>query len=151
MRIPHLTGPWSRERIEHFLQEQAIPLRLGCRTPSGWPLVVSHWYLYRDGALWCATQSSASVVRHLDADPRCSFEVASNGLPYRGVRGQARAHLVPEAGAAILRQLIRRYLGSEESDFARWLLARGADETAFRLDPIRLRSWDFTQRMAGVR
>jgi len=141
-------GPWSIERIEQFLATQVIPLRLGCRTASGWPLVVSHWFLYRDASLWCATQADASIVRHLRADSRCSFEVATNDAPYRGVRGQARAHIVPAAGAEVLRQLIHRYLGGEESDFARWLLSRTADEVAIRLDPVRLRSWDFTRRMA---
>ena len=150
MTAPRLAGPWSHERIERFVHEQAIPLRLGCRSPSGWPLVISHWYLYRDGAFWCATRATAAVVRHLRADPRCSFEIATNGLPYRGVRGQARAHLVPEAGTTILRDLIHRYLGSEQSDFAQWLLSRAADETAIRLEPVRLHSWDFTRRMASA-
>jgi hypothetical protein len=144
---PRVVGPWPLERIEQFFTAQAIPLRLGCRTASGWPLVASHWYLYRDGALWCATQAGASIVRHLRADSRCAFEVATNGAPYRGVRGQARAHVVPDAGGAVLRDLIHRYLGGEESDFARWLLSRTADEVAIRLDPVRLRSWDFTRRM----
>ena len=143
-----VVGPWSLQRIEHFLAEQVIPLRLGCRTDSGWPLVVSHWYLYRDGALWCATQRSASIIRHLRADSRCSFEVATNGAPYRGVRGQARAHVVAEAGARILRDLIDRYLGGAESEFAAWLLSRTDHEVAIRLDPVRLRAWDFTRRMS---
>ncbi|MFN8642393.1 MAG: hypothetical protein U0802_12345 [Candidatus Binatia bacterium] len=31
------------------------------------------------------------IVRHLRADSRCAFEIATNAAPYRGVRGQARA------------------------------------------------------------
>lgn len=146
---PRVVGPWPLGRIEQFLAEQVVPLRLGCRTESGWPLVVSYWYLYRDGALWSATQRGASIVRHLRADSRCSFEIATNAPPYRGVRGQARAHIVPDAGAAVLRELIGRYLGGTESTFAAWLLSRSADEVAIRLDPVRLRSWDFTRRMEG--
>lgn len=148
MTMARLAGPWSRQRIEEFFAEQAIPLRLGCRSDSGWPLVASHWYLYRDGALWCATQADAAVVRYLRAEPRCGFEIATNGLPYRGVRGQARARIVPEAGAGVLGALIDRYLGSEQSAFAAWLLSRTATEVAIRLDPIRLRSWDYSRRMA---
>lgn len=147
MTAPRLVGPWSRQRIERFFGAQAIPLRLACRSDSGWPFVASHWYLYRDGALWCATQGSAAVVRHLRAEPRCGFEVATNGLPYRGVRGQARARIVPEAGAQILRELIERYLGSAQSELAAWLLSRQASEVAIRLDPVRLRSWDYSRRM----
>ena len=145
--LPRVVGPWSSERIEQFLAEQAIPLRLGCRTASGWPLVVSHLYLYGDGCVWCATQNPASFVRKLRADSRCSFEIATNGAPYRGVRGQARAHIVANAGASVLRDLIDRYLGGADSEFAAWLLSRTANEVAIRLDPVRLRSWDFTRRM----
>lgn len=150
MTSPRLAGPWSRQRIERFFAEQAIPLRIGCRSSRGWPVVASHWYLYRDGALWCATQAGAKVVRHLRADPRCGFEVATNGLPYRGVRGQAQARIVPEAGPQILRELIDRYLGSQQSALAAWLLSRDATEVAIRLEPLRLRSWDYTRRMGAA-
>jgi len=144
-----LTGPWSREQIADFLDQQAIPLRLGCHTSSGWPVVASHWFVYRDGALWCATQARAKIVRYLGDDPRCAFELATNGVPYRGVRGQGRAHIDPERGPDVLRALIARYLGGDESEFAQWLLARARDEVAIRIEPTRLRSWDFGRRMTG--
>jgi len=150
MNTATLSGPWSAARAARFLTEQAIPLRLGCLTASGWPLVVSHWFLYRDGMLWCATQASAKVVGYLRAEPRCSFEVATNDPPYRGVRGQGRAHLEPAAGDAVLRGLIDRYLGSDDSAFATWLLSRAGDEMAIRIEPHRVRSWDFSRRMADV-
>ncbi len=150
MTTATFSGPWSAERAARFLTEQAIPLRLGCLTPSGWPLVVSHWFLYRDGMLWCATQASAKVVRNLRADSRCSFEVATNDPPSRGVRGQGRAHLEAAAGAVVLRGLIDRYLGSDDSAFAAWLLSRAGDEMAIRIEPHRFRSWDFSRRMAAV-
>ena len=143
-------GPWSEADIDRFLGEQVIPIRLGCLTRSGWPLVVSHWYIYRNGFLWCATQSSAKVVKNLLGDSRCSFEVATNEPPYRGVRGQGRAHVDPAAGESILRVLIERYLGSHDSAFASWLLRRASNEVAIRIEPRRLRSWDFSRRMAGA-
>lgn len=143
-------GPWSATDIERFLAEQVIPIRLGFLTRSGWPLIASHWYVYRDGVLWCATQASAGVVTRLRADPRCSFEVATNEPPYRGVRGQGRAHVDPAAGEDVLRTLIERYLGSHDSEFAAWLLGRADAEVAIRIEPHRLRSWDFSHRMASA-
>ena len=90
------------------------------------------------------------MVRYLRHEPRCSFEVATNAMPYRGVRGQGRAAIDATQGTAVLRQLIARYLGNEQSDFARWLLARAEDEVAIRIEPIRMRSWDFRQRMGSA-
>ena len=72
-----------------------------------------------------------------------------NEPPYRGVRGQGRAHLLPEAGAARLEVLLDRYLGDRESNLARWLLSRAEDEVAIRIEPSWLTAWDFSARMGG--
>jgi hypothetical protein len=147
MTVPRRTGPWSHDEVVRFLEEQRIPLRLACRTGSGWPLVASHWYLWRDGCLWCATQADAKTVRYLRAEPRCGFEVAPDVMPYRGVRGQGRAVIDAAQGEPVLRALVQRYLDGADGDFGRWLLARAATEVAIRIEPVRLRSWDFGRRM----
>jgi nitroimidazol reductase NimA-like FMN-containing flavoprotein (pyridoxamine 5'-phosphate oxidase superfamily) len=145
-----ITGPWSAARIARFLDETVIPIRLGCVTASGWPLVAAHWFIHRDGHLWCATQADARIVRALRADGRCAFEVATNEMPYRGVRGRGRAHIDPAAGEATLRALVDRYLGSDRSAFAAWLLRRIGSEVAVRIEPQRLRAWDYSRRMASA-
>jgi len=83
-------GPWSAQQIDSFLRDTAIPLRLACQTSSGWPVVLSLWYLHREDALWCASASSSRVVQ---------------------------------------------------------LLARVDREVAIRIEPHRLMSWDYTERM----
>jgi len=142
-------GPWSTAQTRRFLEQSAIPLRLACIDAGGAPRLLSLWYVYRDGAFWCATPSRARVVRMLERDPRCAFEVAGDEIPYRGVRGQARATIDAAAGEAVLRELIRRYLGNEETPFARWLLARSRSEVALRIEPLGLSSWDFSERMTA--
>jgi nitroimidazol reductase NimA-like FMN-containing flavoprotein (pyridoxamine 5'-phosphate oxidase superfamily) len=141
------SGPWSAEQIRRFLEQSAIPLRLACVGADGAPHLLSLWYIHRDGSLWCATSSHARVVRMLERDPRCSFEVAGDEIPYRGVRGAARARVDAAAGDAVLRELIRRYLGNEDTPFARWRLARGRDDVALEIEPLRLSTWDFGERM----
>jgi hypothetical protein len=111
--------------------------------------VVSLWYVWEGGSVWCATRGTSRVARVLWDDPRCGFEVVADAPPYRGVRGQGVAALLPERGEAVLRQLLRRYLGSEETTLARRLLERPGGEVAIRIDPHRLSSFDFTERMAG--
>jgi hypothetical protein len=141
-------GPWSLEEIEAHLDHSSIPLRLAWLAPSGFPWVTSLWYVRREGALWCASVADAAIVRGLRRDARCGFEVASERPPYRGVRGRGRAGLVPERGEEILRALVARYLGGEDGPLARWLLSRAEREVAIRIEPDRLASWDYRERMA---
>ena len=142
-------GPWSDRDCRSYLDEARIPIRLACNGRSGHPVIASLWFAPLGSALWCATQRTARVVSLLEADARCAFEIAGESPPYRGVRGQAVATIEPARGEEILRRLIDRYLGNAESDFARWLLERTADEIAIRIEPTRIVSWDFTRRMSG--
>lgn len=134
--------------IERYLQESEIPLRLSCMTDSGWPTVLSLWYLFEEGSLFCATPENARVVSYLRAEPRCSFEVAADIPPYCGVRGRALATIDPHRGEEILERLLVRYMGGVDNPLAKMLLARPSPEVAIRLDPQNFYSWNFTSRMA---
>jgi hypothetical protein len=146
-----MPGAWNDSEIAAYLAAARIPLRLAAHDGAGFPRVLSLWFLPdADGALWCATQASAQVVRFLTAEPRCGFEVAGDAPPYRGVRGTARASIHPERGDEMLRALLARYGVAPESALARKLLAKVASEVAIRLEPLRVSSWDFSRRMAGA-
>jgi len=133
-----------------YLTKNKIPLRLSCRTRSGWPVVISLWYLYREGRIYCATQENARIVSYLEHEPRCAFEVAGDLPPYCGVRGQARAHVDRDQGEEILEALLIRYLGGTDNPLARDLLKDAASEVALELEPINCFSWDFSGRMESV-
>lgn len=142
-----LAGPWSTNTIEQYLRDTVVPIRLASMEPGGCPVVLSLWYLYEEGAIWCATQRTAHVVKRLEREPRCGFEIAADRIPYRGIRGRAEATIDPGSGATILARLIKRYLGGTESQLATRLLARAESEVALRLDALRVSTWDFTERM----
>jgi len=133
-----------------YLEKTRIPLRLAVRTESGWPMVLSLWYLYQDNLLYCATQRFAKIVSYLTRDSRCAFEIAGEEPPYCGLRGQAKAKIDENFGVEILQRLLVRYLGGVESDLAQTLLQKSESEVAIVLEPIRIYTWDYSDRMKGI-
>jgi len=49
-----------------------------------------------------------------------------------------------------LEHLLQRYLGGAESSLGNWLLSRRDDELLICVDPQRIFSWDYRQRMSDV-
>lgn len=141
-----VSGPWGAEQVERWLTGARIPIRLAVLTLRG-PLVVSLWYRFDAGALWCATGADADIVSHIQADPRVGVEIAPDLPPYRGVRGTGRATIVPDLGQATLDRLLDRYLDPVNDALASWLRERADDEVAIRIDQLTLTSWDFSGRM----
>ena len=135
---------------QEYLDDIRIPLRLACKTESGWPMVVSLWFLFKDGALYCATQESARIVSYLRAHPECAFEIASDLPPYCGVRGQARAVIDDQQGVEVLEKLIDRYIGDRQNSLAKKLLDNQKNEVAIILKPINIFAWDFSLRMKNI-
>ena len=138
---------WTAVQIEAYLGAEEIPVRLGSIS-GGAPLVSSLWYLYEEGVIWCATRPDAHLIRWLEGNPRCAFEVAGDCMPYKGVRGQGVAILDASLGEEMLLRLIDRYLHDRDCDFARWLIARSEGEVAICIRPDWINSWDFSGRMS---
>lgn len=136
--------------LNDYYEKTTIPLRLSCVTKSGWPMILSLWYLFEDGVLYCATPENAKVVAYLQNEPRCAFEVAADTPPYCGVRGQSLAAIDNERGMEILERLLVRYTGNLDNSLAKNLLTRSIPEVAIRLDPQRIYTWNFSKRMTGT-
>ena len=137
--------------LEKYLEQTCVPIRLAVQTETGWPVVLSLWYIYDLGHIYCATQDSARVVGWLKKNDRCAFEIAGDQPPYCGLRGQARAVIEPHNGERILRLLLQRYLSSIDHPLAQNLLRRSDHEVAIRLDPINHFTWNYRERMKNTR
>ncbi len=122
-------------------------MRLAVNTSSGFPVVLSLWFLAEGDELLAAVHRDARVVTRLREDARCAFEIAPNDPPYRGVRGQANAHLEADGAGLLLERLLVRYLGTTDSSLGSFLLGRADEELVVRLRPVWLGSWDYTSRM----
>ena len=141
------SGPWSRSEAHAFLDASSIPMRLAANTSSGFPVVLSLWFLRDGDDLLAAVHRDSRIARRLEADRRCAFEIASNDPPYRGVRGQANAERLSDGAERLLRTLLTRYLGSTDSKLGAFLLSRANEELVIRLRPRTMSSWDYTDRM----
>lgn len=140
-------GAWTADEVASFLDETTVPIRIATRRPDGSLWMVALWYRYRDGIFECATSADASIVDFLAADGSVAFDVSTNQIPYRGVRGAGTATIESEGGMQLLRELLERYLGGTDSDLARWLLRPEREEVRIRIEPDALFSWDYSERM----
>ncbi|MFD1563190.1 pyridoxamine 5'-phosphate oxidase family protein [Haloarchaeobius amylolyticus] len=147
MSDPDVRGAWTEPEVAAFLDEATIPIRLATQRPDGSLWLVALWFRYRDGTLECATGADAALVRFLRHEPAVAFEVSTNDVPYRGVRGTGTADLAPDTDKTVLRALLERYLGGTDSELAAWLLDDDRDEVRIRIEPHEFYSWDYSERM----
>ncbi|SRR6056297_1839613 len=142
-----IKGPWDQAAIDQYLEQSRYPMRLACVGGDGFPRVVSVWYYYAEGELYCVAHGSSQLVGLLRRSDKVGFEVAPNEPPYCGVRGQGLARLQDSGQEEVLSLLLTRYLGGTESSLGRWLLSRVAEEVLISIQPVRLFSWDYRERM----
>ena len=147
MSDPTRTGPWSQSEIDDYLGSAVIPARIAVVSDTGWPVIVSLWFLYERQTIYCATRPTARIVNLLTGQPRVGFEIAAETPPYRGVRGQGVATLSADEGGALLTRLVDRYLGTAETAFRKWLLEGAEGEISIAIRPVRFMSWDYRARM----
>lgn len=140
-------GVWDEREAAEFLNTVTVPLRLGCLIASDRPWIVPLWFRLHNGAIQCATSERADVVGFLRERPGVAFDVSTNDPPYRGVRGSGVASIEPDPEKDVLSDLLDRYLSGRESPLADRLMEEKRDEVTIEIEPNRVYSWDFTDRM----
>ena len=143
----NISGKWDLNTVENYLNGSSVPMRLSVITSSGYPLVVSMWFVYENGALWCAAQEDSALVRHIMNNENCGFEIAPNEPPYMGVRGRGIAAINYAEGPSRLKILIDKYLDEKNSGLSKWLMDRSDNEVAIQITPECFYSWDYSERM----
>jgi len=143
-------GPWSPAEVTQYLQRCVYPMRLACVGGDGYPRVVSVWYQYVEGRFYSVSHRESKLVGLLQANGRVGFEIAPNEPPYCGVRGQGLAEVVELGNESTLDKLLERYLGGTESRLGNWLLSRRDEEMLITVQPRRMFSWDYQERMEDI-
>jgi len=142
-------GSWSGAEIETFLSETRIPLRLSFAGKSGL-LIVPVWFEYQAGRFWSCSPNDSLLVTALRDNSAVAFDVSTNDLPYRGVRGRGSARCTTAADNQALERLLQRYLAGTDNPLAQWLLNRTVAEAVIEIEITWLTSWDFSDRMTGI-
>lgn len=136
--------------FEQIVSDTKIPIRIGFLKPDGVPNVVSLWYEQIDGKIYCATQKAAKIVNYLQKTPQCGFEIAADKPPYKGVRGNGIAKILPDKGNEILKILMKKYLGDKESTLSKFLKENSKTEVAIEISPQKIFCYDYSKRMKDV-
>ncbi|MGB6629126.1 MAG: hypothetical protein WBE61_13435 [Nitrososphaeraceae archaeon] len=148
--ITQMNAVISNNRIQYLIDSD-LPIRFACLSTSDWPAVVSLWYVYSDEKFYCATQSTAKIIRYLRHSPKRGFEIAGDRFPYHGIRGYGNESILKDKGENILRMLVQKYFkGKETSKLYKLLLSEKhlQNEVAIEITPIRLFEWDYKERMS---
>ena len=142
-------GSWNGAEITTFLQESRIPLRVSFMTKNGL-LIVPIWFEYVAGQFIGCSPASSLLVTSLKQNPEVAFDLSTNDLPYRGLRGRALAHCSVAPNSTALEQLLVRYTGNTDNALAHALLSREQEEAIIEFQITWLTSWDFSKRMDGL-
>jgi hypothetical protein len=118
---------------------------------NGYPCVISLWYTIKNGKIYCATKKNAKIVKTLQNNHVCGFEIAGDKPPYRGIRGDGNVSINFQIGKDILNILIKKYLGGEESHLAKFLLDNSHNEIGLEITPRQIFHYDYSKRMSDIR
>jgi PPOX class probable F420-dependent enzyme len=128
----------SPDDLDDLLQRPLLAV-LATRRADGELLLSPVWHRWRDGGFDVVTGGEDVKARHLRADQRANIVVCEHERPYRGI--EVRGHAVLErADPDAVRDIAVRYLGVTAGAA---YVARGYDDTLIRIEPGRLRAWDF--------
>jgi PPOX class probable F420-dependent enzyme len=108
---------------------------------DGTALLSPVWHEYRDGGFNVCTSQSDVKARHLRRDPRAVLVVAEPSPPYRGVEVTTEAVLVAQDVEDAVKRIAVRYLGEVRG---RRYAESASDDIVVRLEPGRVRAWDFS-------
>ena len=139
---------WDSNEIERFLVAQKTPMRIAVLDHDDFPMICSVWHHYHEQKIYAVAHKNSKLIKKLTAHEQCAFEIAPNEPPYKGVRGQAIAHISSQHCDEKLNHLLEKFLGSGYQQLKNFLQSRSDDERVIELQIKKVTAWDFSQRMS---
>lgn len=128
------------------LLDQPLLATLATFRSDGSVLLSPVWHEFRDGGFNICSQSADVKVRHITKDPRAVLLVAEPVPPYRGVELTTHATIITSETKQTVERVSTRYLGLEAG---RAYAQSTGDNLVIRLEPGRVRAWDFRDDFGG--
>ncbi|TAM89061.1 MAG: TIGR03618 family F420-dependent PPOX class oxidoreductase [Jatrophihabitans sp.] len=128
------------------LVELPLAAVLATYRSDGTVLLSPVWHEYRDGGFTVVVYEDDIKARHLRRDPRAVLVVAEALPPFRGVEVSGTVHLRSDGVRDAIERIAVRYLGAQRG--RAYAEATGGG-VIVRLEPGRLRAWDFQDDMAA--
>jgi PPOX class probable F420-dependent enzyme len=129
------------------LMTQPLVAVLATYRRDGTVLLSPVWHEWRDGGVNIVTGSRGIKAQHLGHDPRAAVVVCEDVPPYRGLELHATPRLTKEGVAEVGKRIAIRYLGPDEG--AKYAEEAG-DDLLIRLEPGKLRVWDFADEFENA-
>lgn len=147
VKADSMTELLSEEAVRKILAEPLL-MRLAYTDEEGWPVAQPVWFVLENDRLVTTVEKGTRKARRLQADSRCYFTIDTSGAKGTyGVRGRAHADLSDDRDLAerVLRDSLRKYLGSEEGPTAEGLLRDAAEGNlvTVQVDPLKFAAWNY--------
>jgi PPOX class probable F420-dependent enzyme len=113
---------------------------------DGTVLLSPVWHEYRDGGFNVSIFENDVKARHLRRDARAVLVVAEALPPFRGVEITCEAKLLHDGAHEAVERMAIRYLGEEQG---RAYADSVPASLLVRLEPGKLRTWDFSDDWAS--
>lgn len=137
---------WNASEIEKYLLASKDPMRFSVMNKDGFPLICSIWHWYEAGYLYAVSHKNSLLIKTLEENNKCAFDISVNAPPYLGVRGKGIAEIQKDAGI-YLPKLIDKFLGAKYQSLQHFLTGRLGDERLIKIEIQSISSWDFSDRM----
>lgn len=126
------------------LFERAFNATLATYRQDGTVLLSPVWHEWSNGGFSVITGAGDVKLRHIERTGRAAIVLADNDPPYRGIEitCSPRIERDPNATHATFERVAARYLGQQRG--RAYVESSGEDMVVIRLEPGRVRAWDFS-------
>ena len=136
----------SNDEIVEFLTTSKKNLQLGTIDEKNEPNIHPVWFLYQNGAIYCATEKKSKKYQNILKNNLVYFSVDEDNSEFKGVRGKGSVLIRDDINQnlPIAKKIMIKYTGSTDNEIAKFLLdgVRNGFSVILELTPKYYSTWD---------